>query len=156
MKYNRSAETVPAELMCPADARAIFNYLFKKARLWPEYKMSPREGEVRRVVLFSDAFNDKTVKLLEQIPGVKSCCSSLQEMRLVCTKITPEGVARMKQLFSNSEVNVVPCDEWEKNVDTGNPEFDLKSGKFREPSNPRSTPNSQSSESRKMLLERYG
>ncbi|HLH56947.1 MAG TPA: hypothetical protein VKY92_25425 [Verrucomicrobiae bacterium] len=156
MKHNRSAQVLPKELEHATDARAIFNYLFKKARLWPEYKMSPREGDVRKIVLFSEGFNDKTVTLLQQIPKVKYHCRSIEEVRLVCTKITPTGVARLKALFGKSVISVVGCDEWEKNVNTGNPDFDLKTGKFQATTNAGPTTNGAPSGSREKFVERYG
>ena len=62
------------------DTRDLFGYLFRKAALWPEHGMAPRTGIVRRVVLFTNGFNDRTVDTLEDVPTISDLVKGLREV----------------------------------------------------------------------------
>src|SRR5688500_3215062 len=77
---NNPSLKLPKALRTARDAREIFGYLFRKAALWPESGMAPQSGIVRRIVLLTEGFNDRTVDVLERIPNVSTLVEGLEEL----------------------------------------------------------------------------
>ena len=125
-----SAKKLPKSLMAAKDARQLFGYFLKRAALSPGPAMRPEKGPVKRVVLFTEDFDDRFVDRLARAPNLRELTQELQELRLVCTLVTLAGVSRLKELLPNVQVNLVPVSDWEKNVDTGNPEYNLETREY--------------------------
>lgn len=92
--------------------------------------MAPRTGIVRRVVLFTNGFNDRTVDTLEDVPTISDLVKGLREIRLFQTKISPAGIARLKTIFPNVKINHVSAQEWDNNVNTASPRYNLETNEF--------------------------
>lgn len=131
MKRKKAiAPELPRELKRVEDARQLFAYFFKRAKLWPQYKMWPSTGALRRVVLITHGFDDRMVNLLERVSNLKQIIEGLEEIRLVMTKMSDKGVAKLRSLMPGVEINVVSDEAWESNVELSNPAYDFVSGKI--------------------------
>jgi hypothetical protein len=130
---NRKSNKLPKVLKNARDTREIFGYLFRKAGLWPSHGMVPWDGSVKRVVLFTKDFRDSAVDLLETVPNVSDKVEGLEELRLVQTSISKAGVARLQVLFPKVKVIEVSVDQWEANMDTCLPRYNIETNKFDYP-----------------------
>lgn len=123
---DKTSIKLPKALRSARDTREIFRYLFRKAALWPEFGMAPPSGVVRRIVLLTEGFNDRTVDVLERIPNVSNLVEGLEELRLVMTAISKRGVARLRVLFPKVRIVEISAHQWRENVNTGDPRYNLE------------------------------
>ena len=126
-----SVRRVPQSIGDSKDARSLFSYLLRQAALWPEYSMAPKKGPVKRVVLFTRGFNDRTVASLSTIKNLDALLKEVREVRLVATAVTTAGARRLQRLIPDTKVNLVSDVAWMNNVQTSNPNYDLETGKCR-------------------------
>lgn len=126
MSTTRKRDSVVAKLQEAKTSRDVFRALFKLVGLWPEYGMAPETGSVRRVVLFTNGFNDDVIRLLQHVSNISSVMSELREIRLVQTRISEEGELELRRLMPSVKIVRVSEATWMRCPESGDPRFDLE------------------------------
>ena len=151
MKSTR-AKTLPSALQRAQDTREVFSFFFKKAALWPEAKMAPQQGRVRRVVLMTRSFNDRFVALLEMIPKLSRKVEGLEELRFWGTAITQAGEERLRSLLPGVKVTNVSDEQFATTKGCLCPRFNLELGSFDIPEEE----NPDAEDIEQVMLKRFG
>lgn len=100
-----------------ASARELFEHLFHKAELDPEWSLRLDGDRVTGVNWFGHEFDDRFVAVVEGTPGVAGLCSDLAEFVLTATRVTPAGVERLRRALPHARLTVVSDDEFDRGVD---------------------------------------
>jgi hypothetical protein len=119
--------------------------------------MAPKDGALKRVVLWSEAFSDRTVDLLAKIENLQRIVRGVEELRFVATRVTPAGVRLLQRLIPHTRVNLVSGDAWMVNVQTRDPDYSLEAGSFKkQPVPPEAERLDSEAKIGEMLKQRYG
>jgi hypothetical protein len=93
----------------------LCRYVFKLARLNGEHQTLLVDTAVKRWVWFGHTFTDRFVDRVEEAAPFLRDKESLEEFRLVATRVTTAGAARLRKLFPNSKVSEYSDCEHDKN-----------------------------------------
>lgn len=85
--------------------------IFQKAQLNGEHQMLEKDEFVKIWVWVGHDFRDKLVDVVEEIAPQLSDGSELVELRLVATRVSNNGVQRLRRVFPNAEVTVYSDEE---------------------------------------------
>jgi len=80
-------------------------YIYRRTYLDYHDHLLWDDERVRCAVQVGPDFNDKTVALLERLAGRLGPCSDLQELRLIGTRVTVEGLVRLQRVLPNAKIN---------------------------------------------------
>lgn len=81
-------------------------FVFKLARLDGEYQILMTGPSVKRWVWSGHTFTDRFVTVVEHVTPRLQDRESLEELRLVATRITGAGIQRLRAALPNSKVTV--------------------------------------------------
>lgn len=119
--------------------------------------MTPKDGALKRVVLWSEAFSDRTLDLLAKIENLQSVVGGVEELRFVATRVTPAGVRLLQRLIPHTKVNLVSEEAWMVNVQTSDPDYNLETGSLKkQPVPPKAERLVSEAKIDKKLKQRYG
>lgn len=93
----------------------LCRYIFKLARLNGEHQTLLVGSVVKRWVWFGHTFTDRFVDHVEEAAPFLRDKESLEDFRLVATRVTSAGAVRLRQAFPSSIVAVYGDGEHEKN-----------------------------------------
>jgi hypothetical protein len=104
----------------------LCRYIFKLVGLNGDYQMLMVGGLVRTWVWSGRAFNDRCVKVVENVGPSLPDTHALKELRLVATQVTAEGVKRLQAVFPGTKVVVYTEEDHHRN-------WQLSQASFTEP-----------------------
>lgn len=85
--------------------------VFKKVHLNGECQMLEQDGFIKTWVWNGYEFRDKLIDLVEETVPQLSDTDELDELRLVATKVSKDGVERLHRIFPNAEINCYSVDD---------------------------------------------
>jgi hypothetical protein len=83
-------------------------YVFKVARLNGEHQILAEGITVKRWVWVGHSFTDRFVKIVELVGPRLPDKDSLEELRLVATRVTASGAERLQSVFTKSKIEIYP------------------------------------------------
>lgn len=98
-------------------AKELFEHIFHKAELTPQYSMRLSGKNVIAVNWFGHEFTDRFVELLEGVSNLASLCNDLTDFMLTATRVTDTGQERLKNLLPHTRLTVVSDQEFKSGVD---------------------------------------
>lgn len=106
-----------------SDAKELFEHIFKKAELHPDFSMLLKEKRLVAVHWFGHEFSNKYVELLEEVPNIQELCRNLKDFIITSTRIDASGIERIKGLLPQAKVTLVSDED---NENGRNPWDDLR------------------------------
>ena len=101
----------------------IWAVLFHKAGLMFGHQVKRVNGRIVRVVCFGADWKDKLFAKLESVDGVPSKCSSIEEIRLVSTRVTAKGIEQLKHALPGAKIVIVSKSMWMDDSGWASPEY---------------------------------
>ncbi len=93
-------------------AKELFEHLFRKLEIMPDYSMRLDGEKVIAVHWFSHNFTDKSVSFLAEIPKLAELCIDLKEFILTATRVTQSGVDRLKLMLPTIKFTIITDKEY--------------------------------------------
>src|SRR6267142_285273 len=90
-------------------------YVFKLAHLDGACQILKKDCAVRKWVWFGHEFTDKMVNVVKEIAPQIADKDELEELRLVATRVTENGIQRLRRIFPKSQVKVYTDEDDKKN-----------------------------------------
>jgi hypothetical protein len=79
------------------------------------------DSRIVRIVCFGAAWYDKLFAKLKSVQGLSSMCSSIEEIRLVATRVTAKGIKQIEHALPG--VKVVSKSKWMDDSGWASPEY---------------------------------
>ena len=93
----------------PAACRSLEDlarFVFKLAHLDGDHQMLTEDGKLKRWVWFGHEFRDRLVDVVEQIAPRLRDSEALEELRLVATRVSANGLERLRRILPNASITV--------------------------------------------------
>ena len=89
-------------------------YVFKVALLNGEHQILADGINVKRWVWVGHTFTDRFVKMVEIVGPRLPDKDSLEELRLVATRVTASGAERLRRVFTKSKIVIYPDADYDR------------------------------------------
>ena len=102
----------------------LCHYIFKLAHLDGSYQMLKTEKGIKKWVWFGHDFGDRLVKVVEEVASQIPDKDALEELRLVATRVSKDGVERLRRVFPNAQVRIYTDDDDHNNWELSQANYD--------------------------------
>lgn len=89
-----------------------FHAIFDFVKLNPKYAIEWENGKARRVIFFSEGFNQRLAEVILSCPGSAEYFRPVRELRIVATRMDIILARRLKALNPSMQVFWMSGDEW--------------------------------------------